>query len=475
MKPLLAIFPEAIHNINKRALYQYLKYTYIHAPDTIFKNINQLVGGGLIAIKNTKMTTLIYDPWDFSADRVTNEQEAIEKYHALLSDSIKTFLTKHHPTVFLLSGGLDTSVNVALGVKHVSEPLVTIGIGDTKSNTDAPYARMVSDLFNTKHQEYLFDGSEIENLPQLVWLMENPYYEPGLFLSYASLKSANEYAPNVIGGDAADQVFGSCATLVYKRFNFQHKLFGTMKLFHHLIPYLTRMSFIENNYLLTKVEQRLIGKYNVNNWCGVYGFRDSDIKQLLRHTFSFEEIYRTSAVPDNNLNSLLDYGCSILNRGYTLNGLLSKNGRISDYLGLNYYSPYLDKTVFNFILSLAHTLRNYPSKTQDFQFTTKYLHRQLANILLPHEIVNRAKQGGAIHSSIHLDDINRLKGIKKVICRSDFLNNLFHRKIMEDLFVDIPNNSVRILLLLILDLWHFIFVDNPIQPPNFSFNKYLNL
>jgi len=475
IKPLLCICPECKVKINKKALYQYLKCTYISAPDTIFEGIKQVLGGEIVNVKNSTISTFIYDPWEFPSERIADEDGALEEYNNLLNESIKNFLSWDSSCGFLLSGGFDSSINVALGAKQVSEQLITIGTGAKNYNTDAPYARKVSKLFNTRHYEYLFDGTEINGLPQIVWQMENPNYEPGIILSYATLRHAKNYVSNVIGGDAADQIFGSCAQSAYARFKINNITFGLFNIFQRLLGDVCKNIFTEGNVFFRKIENKLIGKFNVNNWCGVYGFRDCDIKALLRENYYFEEKFNNIEVPDNDPYSLFDFGCTALNRDYALNGILEKTGRMGDFFCMKIFSPYIDKNVFNFIMSLDYSLRDYTSLENSGEFISKYLHKQLANKMLPEEVTERPQQGGAIDPYIHFEDIGRSYAIKKTILKSDFLNGLFNRHEMEKLFANTQSNAVRIMLLLTLDLWNYIFRQSSIfSMPSFTLGEYLS-
>jgi len=475
IKPLLALRPECIHKINKQALYQFLAYSRICAPDTIFEGIWQVCAGEIVELSNKTFTKYVYDPWTFSSEKIIDKDEAIESYSRLLNDSIQSFRDLNPSCGFLLSGGFDSSINVALGAKHTSEPLTTIGVGAAKYNTDAPYARKVSKLYNTNHYEYLVHGPEINELPQIIWQMENPHYDPGVILSYCALKHAKNYVRSVIGGDAADQVFGyTCAISAFKRVRINRNLFGSFRLLHRIVRFFTRNTFTEANPFFSKLENKLIGRYDVNKWAGSFGFRECDLKQIIRKNYYFEERYDILNVPDNDLYELLEFTCTGVVRDYALYGILFKIGRIADLLGIRYFSPYLDKNVFNFVLSLDHSLRTPPISDRPGEFTEKYLHKELAKRLLPSDVINRPKQGGAIHPYIHLEDTNRLKAIKRVILKSEFLNELFYIDRVEKIFDIGKKGSVMIMELLILELWHYIFVErNTLSIPSFKLNDYL--
>lgn len=477
LKPLLALRPECVEKINKQSLYQFLGYSRICAPDTIFEDIWQVCAGELVEANNNKLTKYTYDPWAFSSEKIIDKDEALEQYSTLLNDSIQSFRDSNPSCGFLLSGGLDSSMNVALGSKQTSEPLTTICVGAAKYNTDAPYARKVSELYNTNHYEYLIHGPEINELPQIIWQMENPHYDPGVMLIFCALREAGDHVRGVIGGEASDQIFGySCAKAASKRVGMNKSLLGSFALVQRIVRGFSRNPLTEGSHLFRKLENRAIGKYNVNQWAGKFGFRDCDLKRIFRKNFYFEERYDNLNIPDHDLDELLEFTCTGVVRDYALYGILFRNGRLGDLLGINCMSPYLDKNVFNYVMSLDHSLRTPPIPGRPGEFSSKYLHQELTRKILPPDVIDRPKQGGAIHPYIHLEDANRLDAIKRVVMKSDLLNELFHMDQIEKIFDLGKNGSVFIMQLLILDLWHHIFVkSDKIARPSFRLDEYLKI
>jgi len=480
IKPLLVIRPECRKTLNKRGLYKFLKHAYISAPDTIFEGISQIDAGELLKVKGGKLTKEMYDPWRFASEKITDKTEALENYKELLDGSIKSYCSNHSQCGFFLSGGYDSSVNVAIGKKHISNPIVTIGVGSENLSSDAPFARKVSDLCKTTHYEYNVKGPEIDDLPLIIWQTENPYYDPGIILTHCAMRLAKLYVKCVIGGDGVDQFFGSCSSVVFSRYCLTKKSGGLYRLVLEAINRLFSISFLESNFFLQKVKSKLIGKYDVNDWIGGYGFRNCDIKYILRKKFYFEQSIDNWSVPDHDLAAFFEFCCTVVKKPYVLHSILFKTGRMSDLHGISTFSPYFDKNVFNFILSLDHSLRTPPIDGKPGEFDKKYLHKELARSLLSPEIFKRPKQGGAINPYIHLNDANRLSAIKKVVLKSDFIREYFNIGRLETLFKYIETAetakaaSVNIMQILTLSLWHHIFIEkDPGTAPNFTLDDYL--
>jgi len=90
----------------------------------------------------------------------------------------------------LLSGGLDSSANVAIAADCTNQKLKTFSVGfQDPAFDERPYARIVSQHFNTEHFETVVTGEDLEDLPKLIWHLEEPYFEFGLFLTYKALEA----------------------------------------------------------------------------------------------------------------------------------------------------------------------------------------------------------------------------------------------------------------------------------------------
>ena len=209
LKMLLG-FPEIKREVDREGLNLFFKYSYISSPWTIFKGIKKLPPGHVLVFRAGKVSVNSY--WEFSCPDGSRMdfQEAISTYRGLLRRSISRRLQGNGGVGILLSGGLDSSANVALAAESTDEKLKTFSVGfDDPGFDERPYARIVSKHFNTEHYETTMTGEEIEDLPKLIWHLEEPYFEFGLFLTYIGMRSARREVDTVIGGEGADQLFGT--------------------------------------------------------------------------------------------------------------------------------------------------------------------------------------------------------------------------------------------------------------------------
>ena len=276
--------PEIKREIDPEGLNLFLKYSYIPSPWTIFKGIQKLPAGHLLTFKKGKVEVTPY--WEFptSNNHVVDIQEAIFTYKELLKKSISRRLGANEKVGILLSGGLDSSANVALAAECTNQKLKTFSVGfEDPAFDERPYAKIISQHFNTQHYETSITGDEIEDLPKLIWHLEEPYFEFGLFLTYKGLEAAQEEVDVVLGGEGADQLFGTGgfaggrpAALHYllKKYH----LLGLGKQAAKVIkgPY-----FYEHDNLAFKLRMLWDRAIDLNNWY-FYGYDQHELLKLYR-------------------------------------------------------------------------------------------------------------------------------------------------------------------------------------------------
>ena len=458
MAPLLAAHPAAAANLDHGALQEYLCRTYIGAPRTIYADIRRLGPGQVLRSDGTGVQPGVVDDWRRTDDGPSDDADAVRRYRRALADAIGDAMSVPGRTGFLLSGGMDSSVNVALGAERSPDPLITLGIAAEKYNTDAPFARRVAELYGTDHREHMIRGGEIEELPRMVAALEQPFCEPGMTLTWCALKLSGKHCDSVIGGEAADQLFTGCPTGAFGRLEARRRwgpLLGT--------AVSAARGFFRGpgygNVFLRKVENRLLAGHDLTNWVGRYGFRDCDMVALLRRPVAGTDVYADLAVPDHDRDALLDFGCTVLARNYALDGILAPTAAFADHLGVATSSPFLSRPVADLILSLPWPLRLVENGGGSPRFIPKRLHRLLAYDLLPRDIVDRPKQGGAVNPLIHFEDADRQALVRRALDASPLIGQLCRPEAVAALFGDVTRNSTRIMQLIVLDLWHRMFVE----------------
>lgn len=481
LKTLLA-YPGIKREIDFEGLNLFLKYSYVLSPWTIFKGIKKLQPGYLLSFKNGNVNIKPY--WNFNGPekRITDQEYAIKEYTRLLQQSIEKRIKASSDYGILLSGGLDSSANVAMAAQVSTNPVKTFAIGfEDPEYDERPYAKIVADHFNTKHSEYTITGDEIEDLPKLVWHLEEPYFEFGFFLTYLGMSSACKEVDVVIGGEGADQMFGTGGFAGGLPVALRH-LFTkthTMCITSFITRRLKNSYFYNNDNLAFKIRLLLNRVIDFNNWY-FYGYDEKELFGLYKNPdlVCLPDIFENKL--DGNITSFEElYISAQINQDikhYINENVMVKSGRMADMLNLTLREPFLDVDVYDFLVSIDYNLRRRGTFFDHLKgnYKSKFLHRKAMEGLLPSEIMVKPKQGGFVPVMIFLKSKQLRQRIYHHLLNSEMIKELFNTNFIDDIFQNYESmqgktiywhnfynsKANRILFLLTFEIWYNQYIDN---------------
>ncbi|VAX19931.1 Asparagine synthetase [glutamine-hydrolyzing] [hydrothermal vent metagenome] len=225
--------PRFTGEINKQALTLLLRYNYINSPYSIYKGIYKLTPASILTLKYEWLDGDI----DFSADpdnpgagRVKphrfwsvkeayavgaadpydlSDDEAIEKLDSLLKDSVGLRMLADVPLGAFLSGGVDSSMVVALMQAQSPRPVKTFSIGFFESEFDeAVYAKEVASHLGTDHTElYITPETAMTVIPKLPELFDEPFADSSQIPTYLVSELARRDVTVSLSGDGGDELF----------------------------------------------------------------------------------------------------------------------------------------------------------------------------------------------------------------------------------------------------------------------------
>jgi len=205
--------PAVTPDINEEALYHYLTFVTTPAPQTLFRDIQKLPAGYLLVI-NRRGEAKLTQYWDalpaLSATAYT-EAEHQENILRLLRDSIRKRMMADVPFGVFLSGGVDSSANVALMSELMTQPVrtFTVGFKDCEELNELESAREISQRFGTDHHEVMIGRPQMEEfLPDLVFHQDEPIADPVCIPLYYVSKLARDTGTIVVQvGEGSDELF----------------------------------------------------------------------------------------------------------------------------------------------------------------------------------------------------------------------------------------------------------------------------
>jgi asparagine synthase (glutamine-hydrolysing) len=192
------------------AIAAYLMLGYVPGAMTPLRDVRKLQAGERLVVSNGRVTVERW--WDFpapAADRTLSAEEWAEVLLDKLDESVRLRLMSDVPLGAMLSGGLDSSLIVALMARHMSEPVKTFAVGFAGEDSELPDARRVADAYGADHHE-LELGSEAspDDLSTLAWHLDEPLADLSSLGFLPLCELARKDVTVALSGQGADELFG---------------------------------------------------------------------------------------------------------------------------------------------------------------------------------------------------------------------------------------------------------------------------
>jgi len=213
----LVAHPEITPEMDRTAFWHYLTFIVAPAPLTMFRGIFKLPAGHVLTIDH-RGEARARQYWDCKPDRdITfserdiSESEAVAELTRLLRQSIARRMVSDVPFGVLLSGGVDSSMNVALMSELMDRPVKTFTIGyeGKEDYNEFQFARRIAERYKTEHHETLINRDEMQRfLPLLVRLQDEPIADNVCIPLYFLAKLVKDSGTTVVQvGEGADENF----------------------------------------------------------------------------------------------------------------------------------------------------------------------------------------------------------------------------------------------------------------------------
>ena len=214
-------------SVDQEALSLLLRFGYIPSPYCIFRDTFKLLQGSILTLhvpdddvtltaQTCQQTVRRY----WSAEEVAvrgmdapftgSFTEAADRLEELLGDAVQLQMQADVPLGAFLSGGIDSSVVVALMQRNSSRPVKTFSIGfDDARLNEAEDAKRVADYLGTEHSElYVSSRDALDVIPLLPTIYDEPFGDPSQIPTYLVAKLARQQVTVSLSGDGGDEIFG---------------------------------------------------------------------------------------------------------------------------------------------------------------------------------------------------------------------------------------------------------------------------
>ncbi|HWN45628.1 MAG TPA: asparagine synthase (glutamine-hydrolyzing), partial [Thermoanaerobaculia bacterium] len=209
IKSILAGMPHP--EIDLRSLDEYLTLRFISSPRTMFAGIQKLPPAHLLVLdasgEESKVEVRRYWQLRFEPKKKVSEADIVEEGRFRIREAIESHMLSDVPVGAFLSGGMDSSLVVAMMSEITGERFKTFAIGvEAQDFNELPFARQVADHCGTDHHEEMVWPDMVQLLPKMVYHLDEPS-DPIAACMYHSAALAARHVKVVLTGDGGDEIF----------------------------------------------------------------------------------------------------------------------------------------------------------------------------------------------------------------------------------------------------------------------------
>lgn len=395
--------------VDEEAFYHFLSFLTSPAPRTLFRGVYKLPPGHF-AVLNDQGSLHIEEYWDVfdSAQDIQGwtTDQIKESLLDELRESIRLRMVSDVPFGVFLSGGIDSSTNVALMAEQMDRPVQSFSIGyrGFEHYNEFQYARRVAQHFNTDHHEVMIGEDDLLNfLPSLIYHQDEPIADPVCVPIYYVSKLARENGTVVVQvGEGADELF-----VGYTHWMDILGLYnGIWQPYTRLPAALRRLAYHAAPLNRDSIRYEYVRRAAAGEelfWGGAEAFGEArklrllhpDLRASLSGLSSWDVIHphrqrfeqRTRGLPAAqgyaNWMAYLDLRLRLPEL------LLMRVDKMSMATSVEARVPYLDHEFVGLAMSI-------PEREKLHGKTTKHLFKETVRGLIPDEIIDRPKQGFAV-------------------------------------------------------------------------------
>ena len=198
--------------MDREALALYLTFNYIPAPFTIYEKMKKLLPGHYLLWDKGRVSTHEY--WDITASTSSSSADDFHQHsqtlRQTLEDAVKIRMIADVPLGAFLSGGMDSSIIVALMARNSGKRINTFNISypDLPIYDESNYARQVARMYNTDHHEIRLDSNEmLQIIPEALSSLGEPFADSSLLPTLVISKETRKKVTVALAGDGGDELF----------------------------------------------------------------------------------------------------------------------------------------------------------------------------------------------------------------------------------------------------------------------------
>ena len=455
--------------MNLEAMHHYLSLRFVPPPLTMMIGVNKLPPGHRLTFQHGQLRIERYWQLSFEQKSSLSGEQQLEALREKLVETIDAHLLSDVPVGAFLSGGMDSSMIVAMMAQDLEQEFATFAVGVTEQDfNELPFAKEVAEYHGTNHMEACVDANLVSMLPHMIWHLDEPS-DPIAACQYHAAALASQHVKVVLGGDGGDELFaGFDRYLGVGMVKYYAWLPAGLRL-KILGPLINRLGEDASYKSLTQkvrwlhqlaMQPDLATRYAEAT--SFFLFSHADKQSLYTDTFwsRCQEVRSETVISkqfdeapaEDNIERMLyaDYQTRLPEHSLML------TDRLTMAHSLELRSPFLDH-------ELVELLASFPVDFKIRDRVLKHGLRELGRDYLPNSILNRDKQGFMFPVAYWFK--GPLYQLLKQWLRGAFFvrQNLIRLEAVEQLIAEHKegkaDHHVRLWMLLNLELWHQIYIE----------------
>ena len=466
--------PEVRRVPHHRALHEYLTLGYVPSPASAFEGIRKLPPAHYLLLHDNQLKIQRYWSLSYRDQFQDREAELKERLTDLLRESVRLRMISDVPIGALLSGGVDSATVVALMRQLTNGTIRTFSIGfDQKEYDELAYAKEVATHLHTEHYEEVVRPSAADLVPKLVWHYDEPFADSSAVPSFVVSQLARKTVTVALTGDGGDESF-----LGYDRY-LAAAATGRIRALPQwsravLARILTQFPAGAPKSVTYRLRRLaavidLAPRQQYERWMTIPD--DTEQREPLftpdflcgRATYALDVLER--AFDASDAPTFVEAAAHTDIQTYLPDDLLVKMDIASMAQSLEVRSPLLDHEVVEFVARI-------PAGMKLRGTVQKSILKSAMKDFLPARVLTRRKMGFGVPIDRWLRDdlydfVHDLLMSSRSLDRGYF-NSRAIQSLLEEHRTGIRHHHTRLWSLMMLELWHRMFIDNapPLTPPS---------